>query len=86
MPVTLAPQVASHRPRPTPPPEEQYVRLVRRIQGEYLEMPGLRLTFAQACRLWALDSSTCRRVLHDLVAAGLVVVSERGLYVRRTTA
>ena len=86
MPVTLAPRVASHRPFPTTPPEDHYARLVRRVQGEFLEMPGLRLTFAQACRLWALDSSTCRRVLHDLVAAGFVAVSERGLYVRRTTA
>jgi hypothetical protein len=38
------------------PPES----LVARIRGEYREMPGLRLTFAQACRLWQLDAPTCR--------------------------
>src|SRR5262245_25358211 len=29
--------------------------VLRRVQGEYLEMPGLRLTEAQARRLWGLD-------------------------------
>ena len=29
--------------------------LVQRVRGEFREMPGLRLTFAQACRLWQLD-------------------------------
>jgi CRP-like cAMP-binding protein len=86
MPVSVAPPVAIHQPSPSTPPADHYAHLVRRIQGEYQEMPGLRLTFAQACRLWGLDRSTCSRVLDNLVAAGFVVVSERGLYVRRTTA
>jgi hypothetical protein len=42
--------------------------LLTRIRAEYREMPGLCLTFAQACRLWQLDSATCERVLHALVA------------------
>ena len=29
--------------------------LLGRIRGEYLEMPGLKLTLAQAQRLWGLD-------------------------------
>ena len=29
--------------------------VLRRVQGEFLEMPGLRLTEAQARRLWNLD-------------------------------
>ena len=29
--------------------------VLRRVQGEFLEMPGLRLTGAQARRLWGLD-------------------------------
>ena len=33
--------------------------LLRRIRGEYLEMPGLCLTLAQAQRLWGLDASIC---------------------------
>ena len=32
--------------------------VLQRIQGEYLEMPGLRLTPAQAQRLWGLERST----------------------------
>lgn len=28
--------------------------LTERIRGEFLEMPGLKLTTAQACRLWNL--------------------------------
>jgi Fic family protein len=41
--------------------------LLHRIRGEYLEMPGLRVTFAQACRLWQLDEATCEAVLNVLV-------------------
>lgn len=80
--VVPVPPVARHQPPPTPP-EHGYGLLVRRVQSEYLEMPGLCLTFDQACRLWALDSLTCSRVLRDLVAEGFVVVSRRGLYVRQ---
>jgi hypothetical protein len=42
--------------------------LLSRIRGEYLEMPGLRLTFAQACRLWHLEAAACTAVLEELVA------------------
>ena len=31
-----------------------------RIRGEFLEMPGLRLTSAQAARLWHVDAATVR--------------------------
>jgi hypothetical protein len=74
---------------PTPssaPAEDADGQLVRRVRSEYLEMPGLCLTFEQACRLWSLDGQTCSRILQDLVAEGFVAVSERGSYVRRTTA
>jgi len=81
-----APLGAVHRPFSSTPPEDGYGPLVRRAQSEYLEMPGLSLTLDQACRLWALDRETCDRVLQDLVAEGFVTVSERGSYVRRTTA
>jgi hypothetical protein len=42
--------------------------LLDRIRGEYREMPGLRLTLAQACRLWHVDHTTCRALLDRLVA------------------
>lgn len=56
--------------------------LLARVRGEYLEMPGLRLTLRQAQRLWGLDSSTCRDVLADLVGTGFLVARADGTYVR----
>ena len=41
--------------------------LLIRIRGEYREMPGLRLSLSQACRLWHLDRATCEAALHALV-------------------
>jgi hypothetical protein len=41
--------------------------MIRRIQSEYDEMPGLKLTEAQAQRLWGLDGNTCRLVLATLL-------------------
>ncbi|MGE0041167.1 MAG: hypothetical protein AB7H88_05175 [Vicinamibacterales bacterium] len=84
MAVALAPLVVTNRRSSTTPRQDGYRALVRRAQAEYLEMPGLCLTFDQACRLWALDGETCSRVLEHLIAEGLVVVSVRGTYVRRT--
>lgn len=42
-------------------------RLLQRVHGEYMEMPGLRLTVAQACRLWNVDAGTGRDILNRLV-------------------
>jgi hypothetical protein len=41
--------------------------LLYRVHGEYMEMPGLRLTLAQACRLWNVDPATSQNVLNRLV-------------------
>jgi hypothetical protein len=41
--------------------------MVRRVRAEFLEMPGLRLTFAQAMRLWGLDADDCERVMDALI-------------------
>jgi hypothetical protein len=43
------------------------IELLDRIQGEYLELPGLRLTEAQARRLWDIDRTTCGALLDALV-------------------
>lgn len=58
--------------------------ILRRIQSEFLEMPGLRLTCAQAQRLWALDGETCRELLERLVDAKFLAQPERGMYGRLT--
>jgi hypothetical protein len=41
--------------------------LLHRVHGEFMEMPGLRLTVAQACRLWNVDQATSLGVLNQLV-------------------
>jgi hypothetical protein len=55
--------------------------LLVRIRGEYREMPGLRLSLAQACRLWQVDAVTCERVLHRLVAEGFLFRTIDGAFI-----
>jgi hypothetical protein len=40
---------------------------IRRAQAEFREMPGLKLTEAQAARLLSFDSALCSAVLATLV-------------------
>jgi hypothetical protein len=58
--------------------------ILRRIQGEYNEMPGLRLTIAQAQRLWGLDRAECDAVLGALVDAKFLIRNRHGAYVRQS--
>jgi DNA-binding MarR family transcriptional regulator len=53
-----------------------------RIQSEYLEMPGLRLTVSQAARLFALDPATSAAALDSLVAIGFLRRTRDGAYLR----
>jgi hypothetical protein len=57
--------------------------VVRRIRGEYLEMPGLRLTAAQARRLWRLDETSCDAVLGALVDARFLAKTRDGAFIRQ---
>ena len=59
-------------------------QIVRRIRGEYLEMPGLRLTRAQAQRLWGLDEQTCVQLLDSLTADRFLLRRGDGTYARLT--
>jgi Fic family protein len=54
--------------------------IVQRIRGEYLEMPGLRLTVRQATRFWGLDEHTCVRSLEYLVRVGFLARVGRDIY------
>jgi hypothetical protein len=56
--------------------------LFRRVQGEFLEMPGLRLTQLQACRLWGLDRDTCGLLLSVLVDAKFLSRTRDGAFVQ----
>ena len=53
-----------------------------RIRGEFLEMPGLRLTSEQAARLWHVDVATCTIVLSRLVSDRFLNRTRSGAYVR----
>ena len=56
--------------------------LLTRIRGEYLEMPGLRLTFEQAQRLFGVDRSLCKMLLDALVEAQFLGIRSDGAYAR----
>jgi hypothetical protein len=44
--------------------------LLARVQSEYVEMPGLKLTESQARRVWGLDGNTCSAVLRRSSSEG----------------
>jgi len=54
--------------------------LLRRVRGEYREMPGMRLTFEQAMRLWNIDRQACATVLNSLVASRYLAIDGFGRY------
>jgi hypothetical protein len=56
--------------------------LVDRIKGEFIEMPGLQLTLAQAARLWGMDPVACRHVIDVLVDAAFLRWTPSGTIVR----
>jgi hypothetical protein len=56
--------------------------LLRRVQGEFLEMPGLRVTEAQACRLWGLDTVMCSALLSALIDARFLFRTRDGAFMR----
>lgn len=60
--------------------EDGITGLLTRIRGEFLEMPGLRLTSAQAARLWAVDRRTSEWILDGLTAAGFLLRNREGAY------
>ena len=55
------------------------------IRAEYLEMPGLCLTMAQAARLWNAESDECGRTLDALTRAGFLYRS-KDQYLRQAPA
>jgi hypothetical protein len=69
----------SYRPRLEDP--TQLESLLARVRGEYFEMPGLRVTFAQACRLWQVDVSTCEMLLDQLIREGFLWKTNHGFYI-----
>lgn len=58
------PPVAENAASTCLPPNPQ---LLDRIRGEYLELPGLKLTSPQAQRLWRLRERECEALLGALI-------------------
>lgn len=56
--------------------------VLQRIQGEFIEMPGLRLTPAQAQRLWGLDRNVCDQLLDVLVKTRFLSQTRDGSFIR----
>ena len=52
------------------------------IRAEYLEIPGLRLTRAEAQRLWGLDEMTTDALLSALEDVNFLRRTPRNAYVR----
>jgi len=50
----------------------EFQHLIERARGEFLEMPGLRLTAPQAARLWGLEPEKCDRVIEALVGSSFL--------------
>lgn len=76
----LAMSLGSHRER------RDLVRreaLVRRIAGEFSEMPGLVLSLKQASRFLGVDEAACARILSALTKAGVLRCRANEYYSRR---
>jgi hypothetical protein len=56
--------------------------LIVRVKAEFMEMPGLKLTEAQARRLWALDATTCAGLLKALVSTSFLFRTRDGSFMR----
>jgi hypothetical protein len=65
----------------TPSPALAGHDLIRRVQGEFKEMPGLKLTPAQAQRLFGLDSLQCESLLDALTHEHFLTRTRDGAYV-----
>ena len=52
------------------------------MRGEFLEMPGLVLTFPQAERLWGLEQDLCRQVINALIGSEFLRCTPTGTIAR----
>ena len=55
--------------------------LLDRIRGEFREMPGLKISITQACRLWNLNEEVCRDALDALIAEGFLLRTPSGGFI-----
>jgi hypothetical protein len=56
--------------------------LLNRLRGEFMEMPGLRLTAEQVRRLCGIERAMCQVVLDLLLESKFLCVNPDGFYSR----
>jgi DNA-binding IclR family transcriptional regulator len=61
------------------------IEAIERLKGVFLEIPGTRLTVAQASRLAGVERSQCHAVLVNLEDARFLKRGRDGLYQLRST-
>jgi len=61
------------------PSEREWTQIIR---GEFLEIPGLRLTSDQIQKLWGLHRDACAAVLENLLHQRFLQLTADGHYVR----
>jgi len=52
-----------------------------RIRHEFTELPGLKITMAQACRLWSADEALCGQALAALIDEGFLRQTPSGAFI-----
>ena len=56
--------------------------IIRLVESDFGEMPGMCLTEAQAQRLWSLERAVCSDILETLVERGFLTRKPDGRYRR----
>ncbi len=52
------------------------------VRGEFMEVPGLRLTRVEFQRMWGLDNPTCDALIGELEDSRFLRRTTQGAYVR----
>ena len=60
----------------------EFEAVLRRVRAEFVEMPGLRLTPAQAGRLWGVERDMCYAVIDALIDSAFLRWTPAGALVR----
>lgn len=82
-PLTFTAPAAAPEPAPCDAaamPATGMAALTARVTGEFCEMPGLRLSVAQAARLFGVEAAVADAVLDDLRRTSVLTMSNGGLY------
>lgn len=73
---------ASHRAHRDERLADDFAVALQRARADFIEMPGLTLTAAQAARFWCFDSMLCTRVLDTLVESRFLTRTGHATFAR----